>query len=127
MCHHYAPRDPLAEYFRGEITLRKLRVLVEGLPPDGALVRRLAGHHWQHGDFLAADLVDLMARLLTDFRNANRPEKAPLQEYPEPVWRPGREAAEKQQRKKARRERAEARAGYLRIVAVATPEHAEKG
>jgi hypothetical protein len=35
--------------------------MVEGLPPNGALARKLAGHHWGHLEFLAADLVDLMA------------------------------------------------------------------
>ncbi|MFJ9427603.1 hypothetical protein [Streptomyces sp. NPDC101249] len=101
--------------------------MVEGLPPDGALARRLAGHHWQHSDFMTADLVDVLGRLLTDFRNANRPEKSAPQEYPEPAWRPNQKAAEKARKKKDRREAAEARAGYRRIVAQATPEHAERG
>ncbi|WP_234020710.1 hypothetical protein [Streptomyces sp. Tu 6176] len=101
--------------------------MVEGLPPNGALARKLAGHHWQHADFMTADLVDLMARLVTDFRNANRGEKTAPQEYPPPVWRPGQKAAEKKRHRKARREAAEARAGYQRIVALATPQHAERG
>ncbi|MEV8396265.1 hypothetical protein, partial [Streptomyces sp. NPDC056650] len=91
-----------------------------------ATARAAAGHHWQHTEFMLADLLDLTSRLLTDFRNANRPEKAPQQEYPEPVWRPG-QPSEKQRKKKARKEHAEARAGYLRIVAQVTPQHAEKG
>jgi len=100
--------------------------MVEGLPPDGALARRIAGHHWQHRDFMTADLVDVLSRLLTDFRNANRGEKAPMQPYPEPLWRPGA-PSEKQKAKKARKEAAEARTGYMRIVAQVTPEYAEKG
>ncbi|MFD8437453.1 hypothetical protein ACFV2I_20425 [Streptomyces microflavus] len=101
--------------------------MVEGLPPNGALARKLAGHHWQHQEFMTADLLDLIGQLLTDFRNANKAEKAPLQPYPEPVWRPEKPSAKKKRKKQKRREAAEARTGYLRIVAMATPEHAEKG
>ena len=39
----YAPRDPLAEYLDGRITLRKLRVMIEHLPPGSALHRALYG------------------------------------------------------------------------------------
>lgn len=100
--------------------------MVEGLPPNGALARKLAGHHWQHAEFMLADLVDLTARLRVDFGNANRDEKAALTPYPDPVWRPN-QPSKKKQAKKRRRESAEARAGYMRIVAIVTPEHAEKG
>ncbi|MFJ8049311.1 hypothetical protein [Streptomyces luteogriseus] len=102
-------------------------MLVEGLPPNGALGRKVAGHHLQYSDFRLADLVDQMGTLLTDFRNANRPEKAAAQPYPEKVWRPESPKAKKQREKKARKEAVEARAGYMRIVAVATPQYAEKG
>lgn len=101
--------------------------MVEGLPPDGALARTLAGHHWQHRDFLTADLVDLMARLRVDFANANRAETSAERPYPDPVWRPEKPRAQKKRKKKARKEAAEARSGYLRIVAIATPQYAEKG
>ncbi|MFJ7238215.1 hypothetical protein ACIQWB_13930 [Streptomyces olivaceus] len=101
--------------------------MVEGLPPDGALVRKLAGHHWQHAEFMLADLLDGMVRLRTDFRNANRAEKTAAEPYPDPVWRPEKPGAKKKREKKARREAAEARAGYQRIVALATPQHAGKG
>lgn len=124
--HHYAPRDPVAEFWRGEISLRKLRVMVEGLPPDGATARAASGHHWRHLEFMVAHLLDETARLRVDFGNANREEKAPAREYPEPVWRPG-QPSEKKQAAKKRKEQAAARAGYLRIVAIATPEYAEKG
>lgn len=101
--------------------------MVEGLPPDGALARKMAGHHWQHRDFMLADLVDLIARLRVDFGNANRPDKTPERPYPDPVWRPEKPGAKKKREKKARQDAAEARSGYLRIVAIATPEYAEKG
>lgn len=101
--------------------------MVEGLPPDGAVARAAAGHHWQHRDFLTAELVDLMAQLVTDFRNANRPEKTPQGPYPEPVWRPESPGAKKKREKKARKDAADARSGYLRIVSQVTPEYAQKG
>lgn len=101
--------------------------MVEGLPPDGALARRLAGHHWQHRDFMLADLVDEIARLRVDFGNANRPEKTAANSYRDPVWRPEKPGAKKKRAKKARQETAAARSGYLRIVAQVTPEYAEKG
>ncbi|MGW4728089.1 hypothetical protein ACWEQC_02600 [Streptomyces shenzhenensis] len=101
--------------------------MVEGLPPNGALARRVVGHHLQYGDLRTADLVDLMGRLVTDFRNANRAENAAVQPYPDPVWRPESPGAAKKRKKKARKERGEARAGYRRIVSQVTPKHAEKG
>ncbi|XUZ29550.1 hypothetical protein ACQVDT_07175 [Streptomyces sp. RMIT01] len=101
--------------------------MVEGLPPNGALARRLAGHHWEHSDVMTADVVDLLAALVTDFRNANKAEDAPLQPYPDPVWRPAKPSVKKKRKRKAAREATEARKGYLRIVALATPKHAETG
>lgn len=101
--------------------------MVEGLPPNGALARRMAGHHWEHSDFMLADVLDALGQLVTDFRNANKREEAPVQPYPEPVWRPEKPGVAKARKKAAAREAAEARAGYQRIVALATPRHAEEG
>jgi hypothetical protein len=100
---------------------------VEGLPPDGALARKAAGHHWQHEHFMLADLLDVQVRARVDFANANRAEKAPMQPYPDAVWRPEAPSVKKKREKKARKEAAEARSGYLRIVSLVTPEYAEKG
>jgi hypothetical protein len=66
-----------------------LRVLVEGLPPDGASARAAAGHHWQAGDYHRADTRDLLELLFVAFCNANRAENTPAQPWPEPSWRPG--------------------------------------
>ncbi|MEF9903670.1 hypothetical protein [Streptomyces sp. P9-A2] len=88
--------------------------------------RRTVGHHWQHLEFMLAELLDLQARFRTDFGNANRDEKAAPRPYPDPVWRPN-QPSEKQQAKAKQREAAEARTGYMRIVALATPQYAEKG
>lgn len=120
LMHHYSPRDPVAEFWQGRITLRKLRVMVEGLPPSGALARAVAGHHWTQADYHRADELDLLARLVTDFANVNRTEQTPPSPYPPHVWRPGdplpevTAAAEETAR-------AEARAGYEHINAQVLP------
>ncbi|MEU8704210.1 hypothetical protein [Streptomyces sp. NPDC048565] len=100
--------------------------MVEGLPPDGALARRLAGHHWEHRDFMLADVVDALGQLVTDFRNVNRAEKTPPTPYPDRAWRPEKPAAKQKRERQARHEAEEARAGYLRIVSQVTPGHAGK-
>lgn len=51
----------IAAYWRGEITLRKLRVYIEGLPPVNARQRHLAGHHWTDETSLLAVLADRLA------------------------------------------------------------------
>lgn len=76
---------------------------------------------------MLADLLDIQQRARVDFANANRGEKAPLQPYPEKVWRPEAPSVKKKRKKKARKEAAEARNGYLRIVSLVTPQYAEKG
>ncbi|MFE6426737.1 MULTISPECIES: hypothetical protein [Streptomyces] len=76
---------------------------------------------------MVADLLDNQLRARVDFANANRSEKAPMQPYPEKVWRPEKPDAAEKRKKQARKEAAEARSGYLRIVAQVTPEYAEKG
>lgn len=124
--HHYAPRDPVAEFWQGRITLRKLRVMVEGLPPDGALARAASGSPWTATQYQLAELLDRAGRMETDFRNANRAENSAQQPYPEPAWRPG-DPTPKQKAKAARTEAQNARQGYQRIVAIATPQYAEKG
>jgi hypothetical protein len=93
LAHHYpgyGPGGPLAAYWRGEISLRWLRVMVEHLPTDGALARAAAGHDWAHRDYAAWDTRDLVELLLVAFLNANRdPDKSQPLPYPKPSWRPG--------------------------------------
>ncbi|AQW55298.1 hypothetical protein ACIQPP_05615 [Streptomyces violaceusniger] len=117
----YYGGDPLAAYWRGRITLRKLRVLVENLPPDSATVRAANGHHWSHLHYAAADTRDLVELLLVAFINANRdPKKSPIP-WPEPSWRPGDRLPEDTAAdQEARRQRA--RAAYEHIVARAKGE-----
>jgi hypothetical protein len=111
---------PLAAYWRGEITLRLLRVLVEALPPDSATARAHNGHAWQALDYAAADSRDLLALLFTAFVNANRdPKKRPMP-WPEPGWRPGDPTPE-QAEAANERGRAQARAAYEHITAQVLP------
>ncbi|MFI5859149.1 hypothetical protein [Streptomyces parvulus] len=91
------------------------------------MARAATGYTWQHLEFMVADLLDNQHRARVDFVNANRDEKAPMQPYPDPVWRPEKPEAAKKRRRQDRMEAAEARSGYLRIVAQVTPEYAEKG
>ncbi|MEU6872388.1 hypothetical protein [Streptomyces sp. NPDC046751] len=100
--------------------------MVEGLPPGGALGRAASKSPWSSTEYLLAELADRIGRMETDFRNANRGEKTPVRPYPDPVWRPG-DPAPKQREAAERKAEAAARQDYQRIVAVATPQYAEKG
>jgi hypothetical protein len=55
---HYYPGRSVAQFWRGEMTLRALRVLVANLPPDSATTRAIRGHAWTDRDYMLADLLD---------------------------------------------------------------------
>lgn len=123
LIHHYpgyGRGGPLAAFWRGEITLRLLRVMVEGLPPDGALARTAAGHHWTQSDWTAADSRDLLETLLVAFINANRDPKHPAMPWPERSWRPGDPLPEDKQAA-ADEQRARARAAFDHITSQVLP------
>ncbi|MFF9088655.1 hypothetical protein ACF1BE_19925 [Streptomyces sp. NPDC014991] len=123
LAHHYpgyGPGGPLAAYWRGEITLRWLRVMVEGLPPGGALSRAVSGHAWSHDTYAAADSRDLLALLFTAFVNANRDPKKPPMPWPKPGWRPGDPLPEESEAA-AEQGRAQARVAYEHITAQVLP------
>lgn len=48
----------MAEFWRGDITLRHLRVLVEHLPPGSAFHRAVNGHAWTDVEYLLAIVAD---------------------------------------------------------------------
>jgi hypothetical protein len=124
LTHHYpghGPGGPVAAYWRGEISLRMLRVMVEHLPADGALARAKTGHHWTHIDYAAADTRDLVELLLAAFVNANRAPGKPPTPYPEPSWRPGDPLPE-DTAAEAEEKRAKSRAAYEHILARAKGE-----
>ncbi|MFD8937329.1 hypothetical protein ACFV0R_19105 [Streptomyces sp. NPDC059578] len=98
---------------------------MEHLPPDGALARAASGHTWRSDTYLLAHTVDLLGRLLTLTANIHRPAKKAAAKDPPPVWRPGDDPPKKSARK-ARKAARRARAAYQDIVAIATPDHAQK-
>lgn len=88
LCATYAPRDPIGEFWRGDLSLRGLRVLIDGLPPDSAMHRRhpsLAG--WDIADHLLADQVDGLSALFNLLLAANT--EGGKYEPPSPRARPG--------------------------------------
>ena len=64
LCACYAPRNPIAEFWRGEITLRHLRALVEGLPQDTALARAERGP-WGDPEWIAWHVEARLSELLS--------------------------------------------------------------
>lgn len=127
LAHHYpgyGHGGPLAAYWRGEISLRLLRVLVEHLPPDGATARAINGHEWRAETYAAADSRDLLALLFTAFVNANRDPKKAEMPYPEPGWRPGDPLPE-DRKQRDEQDRAQARAAYAHITSQVLPAKGE--
>lgn len=78
---HYSPRDPLAEFLRGEISGRQLRVITEGLPLDSAFVRAMNGHSWQEETVILHDISTSLRALHTMLGQA-------LGAKPKPKFRP---------------------------------------
>lgn len=64
----YAPRDPLAEFLAGKITLRKLRVMIEHLPPDSAWHRHRSGP-WSGQEWLLWNVESRLRELLVATHN----------------------------------------------------------
>lgn len=121
--HHYpgyGPGGPLAAFWREEISLRLLRVMVEQLPPDSAVVRAVRGTHWTTGDYHLANAADELAVLTTAFLNVHRPENQSALPWPDRAWRPGDPTPEdKAEDAETRRE--QARAAYGRVLAQVMP------
>lgn len=66
----YAPRDPVGEFLTGRITVRQLRVLLEGLPPDSAFHRSYRDNDWQDSDWIARDTNSNIRLLLWTVQSA---------------------------------------------------------
>lgn len=86
MCAEYAPRNPIAEYWRGQISLRHLRVLIEHLPPTSAYHRHVSGHAWSDVEYLLAVLGDRLAENTYVTAKAGGMKGA---RKPKPLPRPG--------------------------------------
>ena len=87
-------RVDLLDYYRGKLSPRRLRVLVQHLPRESALVRALHGDaaEWGLAEHLLAGAVDEIAVGNWLFVSANSDEHADPPERPRPVPRPGVEA-----------------------------------
>jgi hypothetical protein len=81
----------LLDRYRGRLSARRLRVLIEHLPRDAALVRALHGEDAQWGlpEHLLAATVDQLAVGNWLFASAHTPENGTAPERPAPVARPG--------------------------------------
>ncbi|MFC5992952.1 hypothetical protein ACFQE5_01855 [Pseudonocardia hispaniensis] len=81
----------VAAFWRGEITLRKLRVLVAHLPAGGAAYRAMNGHGWTETEALLADVCDAVAHVgAAVYRAAPSTRRRRIPD-PKPHWRPGDE------------------------------------
>lgn len=81
----------LLDHHRGTLSARRLRVLIQHLPRDAALVRELHGEsaEWGLTEHLLAATVDELAVGNWLFVSANRDEHADPPDRPKPVPRPG--------------------------------------
>ena len=84
----------MGAFWRGECSLRFLRVLVEHLPAGSAAVRAARGHDWQTADYLLAESVDTLRVQLAAFLRVNGAKVA----TPKPIPRPGEQAALEERR-----------------------------
>lgn len=65
----YAPRDPLSEFYAGDLSLRKLRVMIEHLPPGSAWHRARSGP-WTDTEFLLHDIDSRLREVVVGVQNA---------------------------------------------------------
>jgi hypothetical protein len=86
----------LLDYHRGRLSARRLRVLVQRLPRDAALVRAVHGEdaEWGLTEQLLAAAVDQLATGNWLFATTHTPEQASPPERPRPLPRPGIETGE---------------------------------
>lgn len=76
-------------FWRGEITVRKLRALVANLPPGGAFYRATQGHGWTETEALLADVYDAVMNAVTAVYRAAPASKRRHIANPKPHPRPG--------------------------------------
>ena len=70
------------------MTLRRLRVLIENLPPNSATERARKGHHWTDVEYLLAETADAGRIQAANYYNAHKPKTAKTAKV-EPLPRPG--------------------------------------
>ncbi|WP_030562781.1 hypothetical protein [Streptomyces aureocirculatus] len=81
----------LLDWYRGELSSRRLAVLVRHLPRDSAFRFAHEGEaaQWSLTDHLLAAVVDHLAVANWMFTSVNRDEDEAASEAPQPVPRPG--------------------------------------
>ncbi|XBH21614.1 hypothetical protein V5R04_15620 [Jonesiaceae bacterium BS-20] len=80
----YAPRDPLREYLRGKITLRKLRVMIEGIPLTPATpIGRVVNGPWGDQERLFHAIASEMRLQRISFYNVHRAEGSQMESFTE--------------------------------------------
>lgn len=79
----------LADYWRGRLSARRLRVLIERLPEQAVTLRVLDERSaWTTGDYLLALVADRLADLAWLYVEAHRAKTA-RNPKPRPLFRPG--------------------------------------
>lgn len=94
LCQEYAPRDPFAEFARGDITINTLRLLVQHL------------YAWTQEREFAAQIIDQLQFQRWAYASVNREKNAPAPAVPDLVPRPW-------QAEELERQRAENAAGEV--------------
>lgn len=81
----------LLDWYRGGLSSRRLRVLIEHLPAGSSFARAVHGEaaEWGLTDHLLATVADQLAVANWMFATVNRDEDAESLPYPEPIARPG--------------------------------------
>lgn len=77
------------------MSLRRLRVLVENLPPNSASERARKGHHWTDVEYLLAEAADAGRVQAANYYNAHKPKTARPAKV-DPLPRPGESKAERE-------------------------------
>lgn len=77
MAEYPGQRNPIVDALRGKISLRKLRLMVEHLPPDNAVARLLRGP-WGDPERIAHDSNTQLRSLRAELFNIVRGDKPPI-------------------------------------------------
>lgn len=80
----------LLDLWRGQVTPRKLDVMIRGLPPDSATRIAMNGKEplWSRTDYILADLIDSNNGVAWLVANQDAPQWKRSQ-FPDPYPRPG--------------------------------------
>lgn len=76
----------LLDMYRGGLSIRRVKIVIDNLGPGSALHRAMAGSPWTVTDYLLADLIDIEQLAL--WQRGNEGAKKPS-EKPSPYPRPG--------------------------------------